>query len=519
MGLRVNENDPGVAEKNIYNREEEAEFLLTRCVTSQWFGGSRLTETGLKPLEWVLATPAGGGGALEFTAETPSLENGNISCQQSPPPGYRLLDFSAMDAPRLTHYLFRFPAKFHPPVVHSLIRQYTDVGQTVLDPFCGSGTLLLAAQSEARNAKGCDVDPLAVFATDVKTHRLQPKHLRSSWDTLRSYLESLERSAAEYSRRRFVDISPREYDYVFARERLWAPAIPNLLHWFRRYVVVDLARMLTKINGIKIPETHRDFFRLIFASVLRKVSNADPVPVSGLEVTSHMRRLDAEGRNINPVDAFSNAVGKGIRAMDELWESCSPSSRASAFRADARYLTSRIRAQVDAVITSPPYHNAVDYYRRHQLEMYWLGMTDSPAERLDFRPKYIGGPNIRKSDPILRRGNELGPLARKWHDEIRSVSAKRADNFLHYVISMKDVFRQLSCIVREGAPVVFVVGHSEWNGSRIPTSDLFIEVARDSFSLEDRFWYPVKNRYMSYGRRNGADIGEEFVLVFRRSGP
>lgn len=72
------------------------------------------------------------------------------------------------------------------------------------------------------------------------------------------------------------------------------------------------------------------------------------------------------------------------------------------------------------------------------------------------------------------------------------MSAKRADNFLHYVISMKDVFHQLSCIVREGAPVVFVVGHSEWNGSRIPTSDLFIEVARDSFSLEDRFWYPVK---------------------------
>ena len=138
--------------------------------------------------------------------------------------------------------------------------------------------MLLAAQSEARNAKGCDVDPLAVFATDVKTHRLPPKHLRSSWDTLRSYLESLERSAAEYSRRRFVDISPREYGYVFARERLWAPAIPNLLHWFRRYVVVDLARMLTKINDIKIPETHRDFFRLIFASVLRKVSNADASP-------------------------------------------------------------------------------------------------------------------------------------------------------------------------------------------------------------------------------------------------
>ena len=518
MGSRVERTTPELSGRpRLIIRGDRLTFKCRGTQPLTASEGSLLSGYGLKTQQedHVART---GDWELDPTDKPSTVENGDISPRREPPCGYRALDFSDIEAPRLTHYLFRFPAKFHPPVVHSLIREYTEVGQTVIDPFCGSGTLLLAAQYEGRNARGSDVDPLAVFVADVKTHRLQPKHLKSSWEKLWSTLQPAERTAAEYSRRRYVDISLREYEGALLNERLWVPVIPNLLHWFRRYVVIDLARMFNRVNQIEIPETHRAFFRLIFASVLRKVSNADPVPVSGLEVTSHMKHLDEEGRYINPVDAFSKAVGKAISSMEAFWEACPPSSRVSVLQADARYLTSRMRSQVDAVITSPPYHNAVDYYRRHQLEMYWLGMAESPAERLDLRPKYIGSPNIRKRDPLLQRGHELCSLARKWHDDIRSVSAKRADNFLHYVVSMKDVFRQLSHIVRRGGSVVFVVGHSEWNGSRIPTSDLFIELCMDSFSLEDKLWYPVKNRYMSYGRRNGADIGEEFVLVFRRSG-
>ena len=101
------------------------------------------------------------------TTATPEPERDARSLVQ-PPPGYRRLDFSSVTAPRLTHYLFRFPAKFHPPVVHSLIREYTTAGQTLLDPFCGSGTLLLAATVEGLHAIGSDVDPIAVFVAELE---------------------------------------------------------------------------------------------------------------------------------------------------------------------------------------------------------------------------------------------------------------------------------------------------------------------------------------------------------------
>ena len=448
-------------------------------------------------------------------AET-SEYDGGVSPLIESPQEFKRLNFDGYCAPRLTHYLFRFPAKFHPPVVHSLIRSYTKAGETILDPFCGSGTLMIAAAAEGRFSVGSDVDPVAVFVAKVKTHRLRSGHLQRSWYLLDRFLKPMARSINEYQNRRFVDISVDEYQSIISAGRLWTPAIPHLLHWFRRYVVIDLARIRAAIDNVDIPQTHRAFFRLIFASIIRNASNADPVPVSGLEVTAHMKNRDAAGRLVNPFELFGKAAEKGLSAIEAYWQASSPGLRTSVFQADARALNNRLRTPVDAIITSPPYHNAVDYYRRHQLEMYWLGFTQNHEERLDLIPRYIGRSSVRKRDPIFQEINDLGPLSTSWHEMINRVSSKRAYAFGHYMISMKAVFGQLAKILRTDSVNIFVVGHSEWNGTRLPTSDLFVELAGSSFELTERLWYPIKNRYMSYGRRNKADINAEHVLVFRR---
>lgn len=435
------------------------------------------------------------------------------------PAGHKLLRFGHVDVPKLTHSLIRYPAKFHPPVAHALVTSFSDPGQLILDPFCGSGTLLVTSMAAGRNAIGSDIDPIAVTASKAKTHRWRPGHLASSWRLIDERLRQHRRTDDEYTERQFVDLSTCEYENSIRDQHLWVPAIPNLFHWFRRYVIVDLARISRIIEESNIPATHRLFFRLMLASIVRRSSNADPVPVSGLEVTSHMRRLEEKGRKIDPFSHFSNCVHAGLKAAREFYETVPKMASSTVLSADARFLTSRVRRrnQIDRIITSPPYQNAVDYYRRHQLEMYWLGLSRSHGDRLQLLQNYIGRPQVRKDSVPPKAVSRLGELGRTWHDAMCLEAPERARAFLHYMASTRLAFEQLEQLLRNGGYLVLVVGNSQWNGETVPTGQLMMEVMPRNLQLTDRYWYPLRNRHMSYGRRNGANIGEEFVLLFQKN--
>ncbi len=429
----------------------------------------------------------------------------------------RRLRFEPATTDKLTHYLFRYPAKFHPPVVRHLLEEYTAEGDTVLDPFCGSGTLLVEAAVLGRHAIGTDVDPVAVFASRVKTHAYTDGYLRSSADGVLKNAKPFRRSASEYDRRQHDDVTAETVLRTIREEGLWAPTIPNIYHWFRKYVVVDLARILYQIKAAQIPQSHKEFLLLCFASIIRGASNADPVPVSGLEVTSHMKRRDDEGRTIDPFQLFEKAVTKALAASASFAEQKKANTSVRVFAQDATRLTSRIRRKVDAIITSPPYNGAVDYYRRHTLEMYWLGFTSNTEERLALLPKYIGRDKVPQSHPFVADNKVDAVLVKSWEDRIRRVRPRRADAFKHYAVAMSKVLHQFSEVLPSGGCVLLVLGHSAWNGQTIPTSRLFATLAGPRFKLRDYLWYPVSNRYMSYDRHNGADINKEYVLRLERT--
>ena len=417
---------------------------------------------------------------------------------------------------RLTHYLFRFPAKFHPPVVGKLIDEYSKPGDYILDPFCGSGTMLVEATVAGRNAVGTDIDPVAIFVSRVKTHRYSPNWLKASSDLLFQDLAELSRLGEQHYVKEFTDLTEDELDAAVSDARLWVPDIPNICHWFRRYVILDMARIHRAIQDLQAPNTHRDFFLLCFASIIRAISNADPVPVSGLEVTSYMRRKEAMGRVINPFALFERSVAKALTSISEYRQKLDNTSTVSTKRVDARYLSGKLRRDFDAIITSPPYHNAVDYYRRHKLEMFWLGCTNTQEERLELMRKYVGRSTIAQKDLYSSDEHQLGILATDWESKMHKASIGRPNAFRHYAVSMKLAFRQIARRLKDDKPVVMVVGNSKWNGLEIPTAELFAELAAPALRLTDRFWYPVKNRYMSYSRRNGASIDKEHVLVMQR---
>jgi DNA modification methylase len=73
----------------------------------------------------------------------------------------------------LTHWIYPYKGKFHPQMIRALLNIIgLEQGDTVLDPFIGSGTTALEAQLLGINCIGIDVSPLCVIQSKVKTESL-----------------------------------------------------------------------------------------------------------------------------------------------------------------------------------------------------------------------------------------------------------------------------------------------------------------------------------------------------------
>jgi len=73
----------------------------------------------------------------------------------------------------LTHWIYPYKGKFHPQMIRALLNIIgLKEGDTVLDPFSGSGTTALEAQLLGINFIGIDISPLCVIQGRVKTESI-----------------------------------------------------------------------------------------------------------------------------------------------------------------------------------------------------------------------------------------------------------------------------------------------------------------------------------------------------------
>ena len=138
----------------------------------------------------------------------------------------------------------------------------------------------------------------------------------------------------------------------------------------------------------------RRFFLACLLSSVRRISNADPSPVSGLEITSHMRKRIDEGYGSMPLPSLNVASQRPLRR----WANTPSTSKRACTRDSNDHLAGRLQASQQApasqsespmILFSPPYCNAIEYWRRHRLE-YMLGGFLAENEICELSHKFIG---------------------------------------------------------------------------------------------------------------------------------
>lgn len=416
---------------------------------------------------------------------------------------------------KLTHNVFRYPAKFHPPVARALVEGFSRSGGTVLDPFCGSGTTMVEALATGRHAIGTDVDPLAIFVAGAKVRRYDLDHVDATVQSLTSSLQQMAEADVSIWGPYTDDIPQSAFEMALRELSDFVPKLPRIDHWFRRRVVLQLAAIR---RLVEVQSPSREFARLCFASIIRNSSNADPVPVSGLEVTSHMKAKEEAGRAVDPYGLMIATLRKTSKAVTEFAGHRDDIHRARVALADARSIDGGVTGRVDAVVTSPPYLTAVDYYRRHTLEMYWLGLTATSEERLELLPRYIGRDRVSIGSVNVDACSRGATVARRWRPLFGEIKPDRARAFVHYCIGMSQSLSRIASLLPDDGNAVIVVGNVRFAGRPVDMTDLIRELAPDRLRFAEELWYPLANRYMSYSRKNEADIDSDRVMVFRRRG-
>ncbi|RLE79482.1 MAG: hypothetical protein DRJ51_07695 [Thermoprotei archaeon] len=123
--------------------------------------------------------------------------------------------FAGADTQYLTHGLHPYPARMIPQIARRLIERYSERKDVILDPFCGSGGVLVESMLLGRNSIGIDINPLALIIAKAKTTPLEPSELERLWLELREAIEE--------------DVRGLRFD----RLEVEVPKIPNLEYWFK----------------------------------------------------------------------------------------------------------------------------------------------------------------------------------------------------------------------------------------------------------------------------------------------
>ncbi len=364
------------------------------------------------------------------------------------------------------HGFHPYPARMHPTTASRLVEAFSEPGAVVLDPFCGSGTVLVEAQALGRAARGTDLNPVGLRLATLKTRAYTPGDLEALVTEARRLMAHAD------ARRKARAGASRRYP-------------PEDVALFGPHVLLELDSLRSGLDAMVSPAQgarHRETLSLVLSSLLVKLSNQRG-DTSRLTET---RRI-AAGYTAKLFVRKTEELARRLAAFAARVSS--PRAPVRVAQDDATRLTSLHEASVDAVITSPPYVATYDYLAHHELRMRWLG--------LDARPLELG---------------ELG--ARRRYDALGGAEAEEA-----WVLELTRLFKALGRVTRPGAKVVLLMADSAVAGRPLRADALVAEAAERAGTLvpEARASQERPHFHGPTARAFARQPREEHALLLRRA--
>ncbi len=272
------------------------------------------------------------------------------------------LSWSEAELPQLertkhVHSLHPYLGKYIPQLVETFLDRYCAPGDTVYDPFVGSGTTLVEANVFGANAIGSDISAFNCLLSKVKTTRYSLGELELA---LRGALEAARRSRAA----------------AHETASTW------LSHWYAPAALQDLLSYRAAIERLAPP--YDDVARVILSRAARSA-----------RLTTHFD-LDFPRRPTKR-PYYCHKHKRTCRPVQEAWKFLSRYTtdtirriRAFAGVRSDRSVTvihgdsriAQLPVQATLLITSPPYPGLIDYHEQHRYAYELLELVDRRQEEI-----------------------------------------------------------------------------------------------------------------------------------------
>lgn len=304
--------------------------------------------------------------ASEVTKET-DLNSFNLNWTEK--------DLPEKERTKHVHKLHPYLGKFIPQLVEIFLRKFFTKGQTVFDPFCGSGTTLVQANELGINAIGYDISAFNIILCRAKTQKYDLEKLRQE---VMDIFNKTQRKIAEFNSQQL-----NLFENNLFTSSLIVPETDNpyLRKWFAPQALRELLvyRQLIETEGYE----YQDLLKIILCRSARSA-----------RLTTHFNLDFPKNPQTEPYWCYKHS------------RECQPTTEALKFlrrysidtikrieefsfkRTDAsvivRHADSReiLPPAIDGVISSPPYVGLIDYHEQHAYAYHLLGLEDRRAREI-----------------------------------------------------------------------------------------------------------------------------------------
>lgn len=420
------------------------------------------------------------------------------------------------------HGFCTYPAMMVPKMQREILQVCLEQSENkhlkLLDPFAGSGTILVEGMLQGLDIVGIDINPLAVLLCKVKTTIIDPQLLKQYTNDIVHVICQLKESEIE--------------KYFF----------DGIEKWFTPQAITDLTILrnaILKYDDINI----RRFFWATFCEVIRIVSNSRDCTYK-----LHIKeKADIDGYDKDAIDLFLKTLSFNVDKYFTFYnklkstgklkkDGLSYKGKIKIVLGDSIAYLNHTKQKFDLVLTSPPYgdnHTTVSYGQYSIMPLRWIQCFDidddfdenmlstiTGIDNLSLGGKSTNIAMTKKRKQVLKKSVTL----KNHSEEISRIAEKQVNKLIAFYSDYDSFLSAISKKMKSEAISVWTLGNRKIAKQEIRMDNIMIELCSYyKLSLVTSFTRKILNKrmpeisaYTGEKKESQSTMTREHILIFSR---